>query len=97
MKKYWFKNKKIGIGLEPATWQGWLITIGFFFLIGVIIIIARVGVIDDSQVIQKVVLPILSITFLYVAIVFRTGEKIILSFWKKNKKDSFIKSFLNGK
>jgi hypothetical protein len=28
MPKYWFKQKSIGIGSTPTTWQGWLVTIG---------------------------------------------------------------------
>ena len=26
MAKYWFKQKSIGIGATPNTWQGWLVT-----------------------------------------------------------------------
>ncbi|TPG53023.1 hypothetical protein [Sphingomonas glacialis] len=26
---YWFVPKMFGIGVKPATWQGWAITIGF--------------------------------------------------------------------
>jgi hypothetical protein len=27
MPKYWFKQKSIGIGSTPNTWQGWLVTL----------------------------------------------------------------------
>ena len=27
MTKYWFKQKSIGIGSTPNTWQGWLLTV----------------------------------------------------------------------
>jgi len=25
-KRYWFKNKKVGIGWVPVTWEGWAVT-----------------------------------------------------------------------
>lgn len=28
MKKPWFRKKIFGWGLSPATWQGWLATLG---------------------------------------------------------------------
>lgn len=28
VKKPWFRKKIFGWGLSPATWQGWLVTIG---------------------------------------------------------------------
>ena len=28
MPKYWFRQKSVGIGSTPNTWQGWLITLG---------------------------------------------------------------------
>jgi len=27
MSKYWFKQKSVGIGSTPNTWQGWLVTV----------------------------------------------------------------------
>jgi hypothetical protein len=29
MSAYWFKPKERGYGNVPATWQGWLLTVGF--------------------------------------------------------------------
>ena len=37
MAKYWFRQKTLGIGSTPNTWQGWLFT-----LIGVALIFAVV-------------------------------------------------------
>ena len=37
MAKYWFKQKSLGIGSTPNTWQGWLVTLGAVALmIGVV-------------------------------------------------------------
>ena len=33
MTKFWFKNKHYGYGFYPITWQGWLATLIFIFLI----------------------------------------------------------------
>ena len=37
MAKYWFRQKSIGIGATPTTWQGWTLT-----LVGVALIFAVV-------------------------------------------------------
>jgi hypothetical protein len=28
-KKFWFKSKTYGYGWQPATWQGWVVLLGF--------------------------------------------------------------------
>jgi hypothetical protein len=33
MKHYWFKAKRYGWGWYPASWQGWVILVGFICLI----------------------------------------------------------------
>jgi hypothetical protein len=40
----WFATKTVGTGFTPATWQGWLITVG-----PPIIILVVVGVINFKQ------------------------------------------------
>ena len=32
-KKYWFKPKRYGYGMTPASWEGWLITLGFILIL----------------------------------------------------------------
>jgi Ni/Fe-hydrogenase subunit HybB-like protein len=36
-RRPWFGPKRIGYGLRPQTWQGWLVTVGF---VAVVILIA---------------------------------------------------------
>jgi len=31
--QYWFKRKRYGYGWTPSTWQGWLVTGAFLFVI----------------------------------------------------------------
>ena len=31
--KYWFKPKRYGYGASPSTWEGWLLTFVFIFLV----------------------------------------------------------------
>ncbi len=33
MRKAWFKPKKFGWGWAPISWEGWLVTIVFVFLL----------------------------------------------------------------
>jgi hypothetical protein len=37
MAKYWFRQKSIGIGSTPTTWQGWTLTlVGVALVFGVV-------------------------------------------------------------
>jgi lipopolysaccharide export LptBFGC system permease protein LptF len=33
MPKYWFKQKSLGVGSTPSTWQGWALTLAAFVLV----------------------------------------------------------------
>jgi len=46
-RKYWFRAKKYGWGwVGPATWQGWLVFVGYLLLMaGAIPIALRLGVV----------------------------------------------------
>jgi hypothetical protein len=38
MAKYWFRQKSIGYGATPNTWQGWAVTlVGVVLIFGVVI------------------------------------------------------------
>ncbi len=39
--KLWFRAKRYGYGWTPATWQGWLITLVFALLIGLVGVITK--------------------------------------------------------
>ena len=41
MAKYWFKQKSIGIGSTPNTWQGWLVTLGSVVLMIAVVFEAK--------------------------------------------------------
>jgi hypothetical protein len=52
MAKYWFRQKTIGIGSTPNTWQGWLVTIVAVGLIFAVVLEAK-GIADPRA--QKLV------------------------------------------
>lgn len=33
----WFKPKTVGAGFTPATWQGWLVTVGPILIILIVV------------------------------------------------------------
>ncbi len=37
----WFGSKRIGWGLSPRTWEGWLVTFGVVAVGGVVAAVAR--------------------------------------------------------
>jgi hypothetical protein len=70
-KKYWFRSKKYGFGLEPASREGWLITA--IYLILIIFSVYR-AYISQNPTIWWFVFGFL--TLLYIYICFKTGEKL---------------------
>jgi hypothetical protein len=40
-RRPWFGPKRIGYGLRPQTWQGWLITVAFVVVVILIVALAH--------------------------------------------------------
>ncbi len=73
-KNYWFKAKLYGWGWTPATWQGWLITIGYVALLTVFL-----GSVDENSAMKEVVfmavIPSILLTTTFIRIAYKKGEK----------------------
>lgn len=69
-KSYWFPAKKYGWGWgPPATWQGWLVLVGYLVLVlgGLLFVDLRDGV-------AGYLLYVAFLSVLVIAICWRTGE-----------------------
>lgn len=84
MKKVWFKRKLYGWGWYPATWQGWVVTLGY-----IVLVLAFSMTVDENTPPQESVftfhLPIILLTLAFIRIAYRTGEKPKWQ-WGKSKK-----------
>jgi hypothetical protein len=40
-RRPWFGPNRVGYGLHPQTWQGWLITVSFVIVVILIIALTR--------------------------------------------------------
>ncbi|MEK9158141.1 MAG: hypothetical protein AAB638_03100 [Patescibacteria group bacterium] len=73
-QKLWFKRKTYGWGWTPATWQGWMLTVGY-----IVLILLFALTIDDGSPLREVVFtfifPIVLLTVTFIRIVYKTGEK----------------------
>lgn len=77
-KRYWFKRKVWGFGWTPATWQGWCVTLIYIALIFILLIIreeAIPGNPDSGSNFLVFGLPFVVLTFLFVFIAYKKGEK----------------------
>ena len=74
-KKYWFKKKRSGLGWQPASIEGWLVTIGFIVWIFWLTTVYK-GV-------EAVALGILSIIFLLYIIIQKSPK---IEWGRKRKK-----------
>jgi len=94
-KKYWFRNKKFGIGWVPASWEGWLVLAAY--LIGAILIALQPYYLGDGlfirgEAVHQVEANPLSFIYFtilfvgFIAIVVKKGEKL---------KPNFVSRFFN--
>ncbi|MFW6210254.1 MAG: hypothetical protein ACOC4E_02060 [Patescibacteria group bacterium] len=83
---YWFKRKLYGFGWVPARRAGWL-TLGLYlaFVFGLISVVPRN--LSPDAVVEVVVLPIVSATLLFFAVVWRTGESLRWQ-WSRSRRTS---------
>jgi len=77
---YWFKNKRVGTGWRPATWQGWLITA--LYISSAIFVIAHADPAGTPtpEILLNMFLPFGALTFLFIVIAWRTGEPLQIKF-----------------
>ena len=84
MKKLWFKRKTYGWGWYPATWQGWLITLAYIFLV-----VMFGSTIESNPSVNDLIftflLPLTLLTIVFIRIVYATGEKPKWQWGKKKK------------
>jgi len=67
---YWFRAKRYGWGWSwPLTWQGWIVLLGFFMLVG-----AGVLVFPPHSNAPALVIYVLVLSALMVAICWLKGE-----------------------
>lgn len=75
MKKFWFKAKRFGWGWYPATWQGWLVLVGFLVLDfgNVYRLDLKRG--SPQVVVNEFLIEMFFLVALLIWICYRTGEK----------------------
>jgi hypothetical protein len=75
MKNFWFKAKNYGWGWHPATWQGWLITLGYVVVAVLVARGADSASPSASDTLYGVTLPLVVLTAALIAVCWKTGEK----------------------
>ncbi len=75
--KYFFRKKKFGWGWTPATWEGWLITLGYVAAVFVLALTEA-----ETDIVQFLV-SLFVLTALLIVITIKFGEPI----WPFEKKD----------
>ncbi len=71
---YWFKAKLYGWGWDPATWQGWLVILGYVVAVALFAL-----TIDESspprEIMFTFILPTVLLTATLLRICYKKGEK----------------------
>lgn len=77
-QRYWFKRKLYGWGWEPATWQGWSITLGYIGLMLLLAFSQEKAISEDpasGSNILEFLLPLILLTATMIFIAYKKGEK----------------------
>lgn len=83
-KKYWFKCKLFGWGWTPATWQGWLLTLVYLFIIiGLSLSVDENS--SDKEVYLVVLLPVFILTIAFIRLAHKKGEPLRWQWGLKKK------------
>ena len=80
-RKYWFRKRKYGAGLTPATWQGWLLLIVFVLLF--LSIPHLNGNLNYPANRTKIIVEIVILVAAFIGVVCWKGEKPIQWRWGK--------------
>lgn len=76
MAPLWFRAKRYGYGWYPATWEGWLVTLGYTALVTLPIpLIPALGEKDGSLFALVFLSYVIALTVLLLWTCVRTGEK----------------------
>ena len=72
MKKNWFKAKRYGWGWYPATWQGWMVILGYLAVLAGLISIFET---DIEKLWMFYLISVFALTAVLIYVCYKTGEK----------------------
>ncbi len=83
MNPYWFKRKRYGWGLRPATWQGW--TLLAVFVVFVVLDAMRLDAASrsTSDTLRPFIIQTAIMALVFIAIAYWKGEKPLGWRWGK--------------
>jgi hypothetical protein len=65
---YWFGPKATGIGMTPASWQGWVLTLGFLaFVFGALLVSRYIPNRPVAAVFDAIAVIVALVVYLWVA------------------------------
>jgi hypothetical protein len=73
--KLWFKARRYGYGLSPATWEGWLVVGITLAAVGAALLIASVATSSEGTFVAIVVPATFVIVAVFIVVAFAHGEK----------------------
>ena len=85
----WFKAKEYGYGWYPASWQGWIVILGYIALILTLVLMREKdipGNPDSGSNVLTFALPITVLTALLIFVCYKKGEPARWR-WGENKKE----------
>ncbi len=74
-KQLWFKNKYIGWGWTPVTWQGWLVVVAYLGIVTLAALLMLDSPVPRAVDYVRFLGLTAALTVVMIAIAYRMGEK----------------------
>ncbi len=84
---YWFRAKSFGWGWTPATWQGWATLAVYMFAVVTMFLSVDERSHSISDTFMTILAPCIVATLIFMAICYRTGEKLEWRWIQQEKKN----------
>jgi|TARA_B100001971_G_C17839843_1_gene358040 hypothetical protein len=75
--KLWFKNRRLGIGWYPCSWEGWVTILVYLILV---VVLTNTLLIEKDQ--NSYIFALFVITGLLIIVSYKKGEKLSWKLWK---------------
>ena len=85
MANYWFKRKRYGWGLRPATWQGWTSLAIFVALVILNTMRLDAGSRSAGDTLRPFVIQTVALALIFIVVAFWKGERPLRWQWGRKE------------
>ncbi len=88
-KRYWFRAKKYGWGWWPSSWEGWIVSAVYIFLVFICSLINAPQSFSEKYLLLTILPGVLALSIIFIIICYITGEKPHWQWGDKKNKSKY--------